>query len=140
MAMTGNNTDRVAKNAERMLTGGPRPVIAAIAFVLPFFFAAVPYLAGTDSALVVIPCVIGALSSTLLCLRLLIGDLGFVIRVLLIVGVCLCIFAGQEWSLVALIMMGTILCCYGLNRLVGRFRPLVHTPATADLDREVKQR
>lgn len=127
--MTNDAADRTARNADRMLTGGTRPMTAAIAFLLPFFFAAMPYLADSDSAFVVIPCVIGALSSTFLCLRLLIGDFGFVIRVVLIVGVCLCIYAGREWYLVALIMIGTVLCCYGLNRFVGRFRPLIYTPA-----------
>ena len=112
--------------ADRLLLGGRHPVLAVVAFVAAFMFAALPFAIDTDNPLVVAPSVIACASCSILFMRLLIGALGIVNWLLLGTAGYLCIVAGREWYVVALIAGGTVLVLFVIDRLIGKFVPLIN--------------
>jgi hypothetical protein len=119
---------RMDKNTDRLLLGDSHPVLAIVAFVATFLFAALPFLFDTDRVFIVVPCIIGCFSCCLLFLRLLVGaqELKHVKYICLGIAAYLFYLAGRQWYLIVLITGGTVLCSILIARLIGPFVPVTH--------------
>lgn len=124
--MPESMTGQTAMNADRLLRGGKHPVLAVVAFVAAFMFAALPFVIATDNPLAVGPSVIACVSCSILFMRLLIGKLGIVNWLLLGVAGYLCIVAEREWYVVVLLTGGTVVSLFVIDRLIGTFVPLIN--------------
>jgi hypothetical protein len=106
-------------------TGAGRPVLAIVAFIGAFLFAALGSALDSENPLVVAPFVIVSLCCTILFMRLLIGEMRWAKWIWLGLGIPLCYAAGDEWYLVVLLMCGTHLGTLLIARLIGNFDPIV---------------
>ena len=121
-------TSRAQRNADRLSPGGKRPVLAIVAFFANFLFVALPFALYADTPIpirVAAPCIIAALSCSILFMQLLIGDIRTVKWLLLGTAACLGVSVGPQWYLVAFFTGGTVLCLFLIDRLIGNFVPLV---------------
>lgn len=123
--MSESSDNRTLKNADRLLRGGKRPVLAIVSFLAAFLFAALPFAINSDRFLIVAPCVIACVSCSILFMRLLIGELGLVKWLLFGTAAYLAICVGSEWYVVALLTGGTASCSLFLDKLIGNFVPLI---------------
>ena len=143
-SMAESSPDQIARNADRLLLGAKHPVFAIFAFMSAFVFAALPFLVNTENALIIVPCLIACASCSILFIQLLIGRLGHVKWLLLAIAGFLCVYAGGHWYLIVLLTGGTVLCCSVVDRLIGRFRPLIrvsdHEHAWSSRDNRSQQR
>ena len=124
--MPKSTTGQTPMNSGRLLRGGTHPILAVVAFVAAFMFAALPFAIDADNPLVVAPSVIACASCSILFMRLLIGKLGIVNWLLLGAAGYLCIVAGRDWYVVVLLTSGTVLCLFVIERLIGNFVPLIN--------------
>ena len=113
-----------------------RPVLAIVAFIGTFLFAALGVALDSENPLVVAPFIIASLCCTILFLRLLIGEVRWVKWIWLSLGVPLCLAARDEWYLIVLLIGGTHLGTLLIARLTGGFAPIVVGTPTADPGRE----
>jgi hypothetical protein len=116
---------RIDPSAARDTPGNSHPVAAVFVFFASFLFAALPFVFDTDNLLVVAPCLIACFSCSILFLRLLVGDLGPLKYTFFIIAGHLGYVAGEQWYVVAILVGGTLLCSFLINRLLGEFAPVI---------------
>ena len=111
--------------AERPAGRGPHPGLAIVAFFAAFLFAALPFGFDSDDFFVVAPCLIACFSSSILFIRVMVGDLRRFTYIFLAAAGHLCYAAGEQWYVVVLLALGTLLCSFLMARLIGDFAPVI---------------